>query len=48
MKQRRYYKTLMGMYRYAWRMLGRKRGTKYAHRYARFVGDGYEIPEITR
>ena len=42
----KHFKTLMGMYRYTWRYLGREKGTAFAWRRARFVGDGYEIPVL--
>jgi hypothetical protein len=41
---KKYFKTLIGMYRYTWRILGRERGTKYAWKFAKFEGIGYSIP----
>lgn len=44
----KHFKTLMGMYRYCWRKLGKETGTQYAFKYARWVGKGYSIKLITK
>lgn len=45
METKKYFKTLMGMYRFCWKVLGRERGTTYAYRHAKFEGIcRYSVP----
>lgn len=42
----KHFKTLMGMYRYCWRHLGKDSGTVFVWRFGKWVGDGYTVPEL--